>query len=389
MDPNIVDVEKYPSRRPFFVGVSVAVILTGGLLYLILKPSAPKSEGAKDSVADRSSASEVSTSSSMSDPSVSGRRIAESAPIVTAAVPVRAISPGQAASRVDAPVVAPVRASQKPPVRSVAPATPAAAAIAPAKGQQPPPPRPAPSADGLQQMRARVIALERNGDLLGARRACLDFLAASPGIPAYQRDAENLLGSLSTTLILSQRDMPEKTMYEIQQGDRLVKIAKKYGTTLDLLLIGNNIRDERLVQVGKKIRIFTGRFTLTVYKDSHSMVLWMNGEFCKRYSVGTGPGDKTPAGRYLVLAKQKNPTWWKKGEPPAPFGDPRNILGTRWMALKDAVDPEGDVRGLGIHGTADDSSIGKSLSAGCIRMHNSDVEELYALVPEGTPVTIQ
>jgi lipoprotein-anchoring transpeptidase ErfK/SrfK len=47
-----------------------------------------------------------------------------------------------------------------------------------------------------------------------------------------------------------------------------------------------------------------------------------------------------------------------------------------------------DVRGYGIHGTWDESTIGKSESAGCIRMKNRDVEELYVLLPPGTPVTI-
>ena len=56
--------------------------------------------------------------------------------------------------------------------------------------------------------------------------------------------------------------------------------------------------------------------------------------------------------------------------------------------MKDAKEPGIDSRGLGIHGTADDSSIGKSLSAGCVRMHNKDVEELFALVPVGTVVEV-
>ncbi|MFA6610376.1 MAG: L,D-transpeptidase family protein [Candidatus Omnitrophota bacterium] len=32
--------------------------------------------------------------------------------------------------------------------------------------------------------------------------------------------------------------------------------------------------------------------------------------------------------------------------------------------------------------------MGKSVTAGCVRMINSDVEELYTIVPEGTEVEI-
>lgn len=41
-----------------------------------------------------------------------------------------------------------------------------------------------------------------------------------------------------------------------------------------------------------------------------------------------------------------------------------------------------------IHGTANEASIGKPSSRGCIRMRNADVIELYDLVQIGTPVVI-
>ena len=70
-----------------------------------------------------------------------------------------------------------------------------------------------------------------------------------------------------------------------------------------------------------------------------------------------------------------------------PFGDKENILGTRWMSLT-ATGETPPARGYGIHGTWEPATLGKQSSAGCIRMRNSDVEELFMLVPEGTPVTI-
>ncbi len=42
-----------------------------------------------------------------------------------------------------------------------------------------------------------------------------------------------------------------------------------------------------------------------------------------------------------------------------------------------------------IHGTSDEQRIGKAVSHGCIRMHNSDVVELFDAVPAGTPVEIR
>jgi len=58
------------------------------------------------------------------------------------------------------------------------------------------------------------------------------------------------------------------------------------------------------------------------------------------------------------------------------------------MSIKASGSGTPDVKGYGIHGTWDDSSIGKAESAGCIRMRNQDVEQLFVLVPMGTVVTI-
>ena len=66
-----------------------------------------------------------------------------------------------------------------------------------------------------------------------------------------------------------------------------------------------------------------------------------------------------------------------------PFGTTQRrylgTLGTRRLDLGD---------GYGIHGTDEPSSIGHSVSHGCVRMLNSDVEALYPMVPVGTPVYI-
>jgi lipoprotein-anchoring transpeptidase ErfK/SrfK len=66
-----------------------------------------------------------------------------------------------------------------------------------------------------------------------------------------------------------------------------------------------------------------------------------------------------------------------------PFGTNQRrymgVLGTRRLDLGD---------GYGIHGTDNPSSIGHSVSHGCIRLRNADVEQLYPMVPIGTPVYI-
>ncbi|KQB76707.1 hypothetical protein AK964_21985, partial [Clostridium butyricum] len=85
-----------------------------------------------------------------------------------------------------------------------------------------------------------------------------------------------------------------------------------------------------------------------------------------KFAVGK-PSTPTPKGTFKIINRAVNPG--------GPFG-------ARWLGLNI---PYGD---YGIHGTNNPSSIGKSVSNGCIRMFNNQVIELSNLVPIGTTVTI-
>jgi ketosteroid isomerase-like protein len=101
--------------------------------------------------------------------------------------------------------------------------------------------------------------------------------------------------------------------------------------------------------------------------------------------VGLGKDNGTPTGTFVIRVRQKDPTWWRTGEPAIPPKDPRNILGTRWLGFQETQ----DLAGFGIHGTEDPGTIGKESSAGCVRLRNQDIEVLYDFVSYGTEVVIQ
>ncbi|PFT56328.1 L,D-transpeptidase [Priestia megaterium] len=87
---------------------------------------------------------------------------------------------------------------------------------------------------------------------------------------------------------------------------------------------------------------------------------------------------KTPVGFFKVVNKIKNRPYYT-GHILA--GNPRNPLGKRWLGI--------NANGTyGIHGNNNESSIGKYVSQGCVRMHNADIEKLYDKVQVGTPVAI-
>jgi len=246
--------------------------------------------------------------------------------------------------------------------------------------------RPEPGGDwGGVLVRAREM--EARDDLVTARATYLKVLEECAD-PQVRRAAEQRLGIVNVELVFSPRAMPEKELYVVQRGDSLAKIAKRFGTTVGLIQKSNHLVNPNLIKAGDRLRVFKGVFRIEVSTTRNDLVLVMNDALFKRYRVGTGKFGKTPVGEFTVNDKIEKPVWWRRDGKEVPFGDPENILGTHWMSLRAAKGTTLVGSGYGIHGTWEESTIGKAESAGCIRLKNSDVEEIFTLVPYGTRVTI-
>lgn len=220
----------------------------------------------------------------------------------------------------------------------------------------------------------------RAADRLAEARAKLFEALAAVREEGVRRAVEGMLGELNLYLLTNPYPMEEKTDYIIQRGDSLALIARRHGTTVELLRKSNNIRGD-LIRPGDRLRVLNQRFSVHISKSRNDLELRLNGRFFKRYRVGTGKFDRTPAGQTKIVDRIEKPTWWRPDGTPLPFGHPENVLGTHWLAL--------DIKGYGIHGTWEPDTIGRAESAGCIRLLNSDIEELFTLLPVGTEVTIE
>lgn len=168
------------------------------------------------------------------------------------------------------------------------------------------------------------------------------------------------------------------TLYEVRSGDNLTTVAKKHGVTVGLIRMANAMTGDRL-DVGQKLKIPTYKFSILVDKSDNTLTLRGDQAILKVYTVSTGSDNSTPIGTFKITDKLENPTWYKAGAV-VPPGSTDNQLGTRWLGIS--------LKGYGIHGTIDPTSLGKQVTAGCVRMKNEEVEELYSLVPSATEVTI-
>jgi lipoprotein-anchoring transpeptidase ErfK/SrfK len=138
---------------------------------------------------------------------------------------------------------------------------------------------------------------------------------------------------------------------------------------------------------------------LLVLPRSHYLYFVTEPGKAIRYGVGVGKAGLDFTGTATIQVKKEWPTWRPTdemierdpqayarfvGNTEAQPGGPGNPLGARALYLFQ----NGRDTYFRIHGTTQPSSIGRSVSNGCIRMLNEHVKDLYERVPIGTTVTV-
>jgi lipoprotein-anchoring transpeptidase ErfK/SrfK len=194
-------------------------------------------------------------------------------------------------------------------------------------------------------------------------------------------------------LLQNRADEKDVELYEIQQGDTLEMIARKFKALNGVkgaIMYVNNYREDAILRAGRKVRMPKGTWSILVDKSMFRMWILYEGCPFKTYQVTIGaPHKETPVAKFVMGGKNPNPAWWPppdvkiSGKAPVPYGDPQNPLGKWWISLEHDIH-----HGIGIHGTNDPGSIGSKASNGCVRMLNEEVVEVAALAYKGMIVTV-
>ncbi len=105
-----------------------------------------------------------------------------------------------------------------------------------------------------------------------------------------------------------------------------------------------------------------------------------SGEVVLRAPIGVGrAATPTPTGLYYVTELLRQP------DPNATYGPWAFALSAHSNAISHFGGGDGQI---GLHGTDEPAGIGARVSHGCIRVRNSVIERLAAMLPLGTPVRI-
>lgn len=136
----------------------------------------------------------------------------------------------------------------------------------------------------------------------------------------------------------------------------------------------------------------TKMVSLHVSTKENMLEVYAGGKLAAAFPVTIGSEQTaSPIGDWKVKTIAKLPTFrWdlkmlEHGERSAHFHllppGPNNPVGVLWIAL--------NKKGIGLHGTDDPDSIGRSASHGCVRLANWDIVKLAELVKPGVAVKIE
>mgnify|MGYP001185764056 CR=1 FL=1 len=213
-----------------------------------------------------------------------------------------------------------------------------------------------------------------------ARRLFLQVLQEYADTTAAVK-AQERLGDVNIKLLFipgPASDTPFYKAHKVQTGDTLGKLARRFHTTVTLLQRANRLQSDKIL-LGQVLRVPTVKMSVIVDKSLNTLALKADEEILKVYTISTGRGGNTPVGKFTIETKVVDPPWYT-AQGVIPSDSPKNVLGSRWLGFSET--------GYGIHGTVDPDSIGQPVTAGCVRMYNKDVEELYKIVPLKTEVTV-
>ena len=232
----------------------------------------------------------------------------------------------------------------------------------------------------VKRLLEQVAVCETADDLVAERQLFRQLLIRKEAeeIRAF---VERKIGEINTMLLFSDRAMPEKVKHRVEAGDLIAKLTKKYGNTQDYLLKANGIEKPALLRIGREIWVMKNPvFELTVFKKGGSAVLTLNGLFFKRYPISVGKATDSPNGTYAVRSRAKKPVYTNTERD-------NSTQDVSWISLA-ATGETPDVSGFGLHGTWNESALGRQVDAGRIRFSNTDIEELYVLLPVGSLVNV-
>ena len=219
--------------------------------------------------------------------------------------------------------------------------------------------------------------LKAEGKLTEARAALTAFIQKYPS-GLHVGEAQDLLGEVNASILLSDYPSPEKEEYVVRSGDVIARIAAKLKSTPELIMRTNNL-SSTMLHIGDRLLVSHPEFSILIQRKAKLLYLLDHEHFFKRYHLQE---EKTPQRSAAKISTHVAEVMaWKDGKRIG-LGSPDFLSSTRWIRLA--------APGYVIYSQPDESHqvLDIPQPEQGLGMTASDVEQLSSLVNTKTAVTI-
>jgi len=267
------------------------------------------------------------------------------------------------------------------------------AQAAQAEAEASPTPTPEPKVDPAREALDAIWATYNEGDVAAAREALKAYTAEYP-YHTLIWEAQDLLGKINSNLLFGPGTYEGEKTYVVESGDTLSRISAREDTTVDFLLVANQL-DSPLIRIGQELQVIPATFTVRVDLPNRCVFLARNEEFFRYYpfvdqSLRDSGAAETETGK--VLRKMA----WRDGKQ-VPPGTEGYLDSARWLVtsvdgitLYNTVEPTAMAENATepeASSTPDPAAI-QTPTGQRIQLTQEAMKELCALVSSGNEVSV-
>jgi LysM repeat protein len=245
------------------------------------------------------------------------------------------------------------------------------AARTPAKGNQAVvTPTPDPGIALLEQGK-QLIA---KGDIEDGKRLLISIFQSFPK-SVKADEARKTVGDMNIQDFFSSQPSADKKEYIVARGDSIAKISAKTKAAPELIFKANGL-EGLMIQPGQKFIIPSGQFSVEIFLGAQAVELLNHGQFFRWYkSLDFNLPPNIKPGQSKVMGKEA----WSAGSRVS-FGERKFIGSSRWVVLSQ--------NGITLYSETSPNTPNVQKPRFGIQLAPEDMEELFALLPKETPVTI-
>ncbi len=169
------------------------------------------------------------------------------------------------------------------------------------------------------------------------------------------------------------------TPYISQPGDSLLELGRAWGVPGQLIynINKNNIPNPLAISPGTELKKITGPINASIDLESNTLTMFVEGLYAGRFNIKVGTSGSPGPGDFKVVSKLPEGQVWQDANGTYPPGHLNNHYGKNWIGLEGS---------LCLHTVDPNTDNGHQ---GCIGLSEKDAADLFAILSEGSTVSIR